>query len=332
MKENYRIFFVSLVLVTFFFLLWGGLSETMAAEKIVLKFAPGQYGDHPYHKMAVKFKEELEKRNNKVVVNIFPGVQLGSERDLFESLQLGTVEIGSITSAITARFVPGFKVFSLPFLFKDYNHLFRVMDSDIGERLAGDLEKAGVIKLSYAYGGTRDLYSNMPIRNLEELKGKKIRTMEDKILVATWNTLGALATPMPWGDLPLGLKQGVVDGAEGTGATYRSYKLFENSPHFTRIVYVFLWKNIMMSKKTWDKLPDDVRSDVMAASKVAEEYERKLFVETENTLFAELQKKYGVTLYNPADLEEWRKQAAAVYEKHAKELGGMDYIREIQSK
>ena len=197
------------------------------------------------------------------------------------------------------------------------------------QRLAKDMKKAGLIKLGYVYGGSRDLYSRIPIRNLKELKGKKIRTMENKILIDTWNALGAMATPIPWGDVYLSLKQGVVDGGEGTGASYRSMKFFESSPHYTRINYVFSWHNFMMSKKRWDKLPSDVRKDVMATAKIAQKYERKLFVDTEKSLFDDLQKNYGVKLYHP-DLDKWTQRITSVYEKNAKAMGGMDYINKIK--
>ena len=322
--------FVVLILGITVLLISGGYSESPAAEKISFKFGHVLQTDHPYHKMALKFKEELETRNKNCVVNIFPAKQLGNERDLVEGLQMGSVDISTITSALTAGFVPGFKVFSLPFLFQDANHLFRVMDSDIGEKLTKDMEKAGLIKLGFVYGGSRDLYGSVPMRNLQELKGKKIRTMENKILVGTWNALGAIATPIPWGDVYLSLKQGVVDGGEGTGASYRSMKFFESSPHYTRINYVFSWHNFMMSKIKWNKLPDDVKKDILDVAKIAQDYERKLFVKEEKSLFNDLAQNYGVNIYTPKDLDQWREKIIGVYKGNADKVGGMDYIKKVQ--
>ena len=326
----YKTFFKGIIFTGMVCLIFSGFSGVQAAEKITFKFGHVLQTDHPYHMMALKFKEELEKRNQNCVVNIFPAKQLGNERDLVEGLQMGSVDISTITSALTAGFVSGFKVFSLPFLFKDANHLFRVMDSDIGAKLSKDMEGAGLIKLGFVYGGSRDLYGRQPIRNLKELKGKKVRTMENKILVNTWNTLGAIATPIPWGDVYLSLKQGVVDGAEGTGASYRSMKFFESSPHYTRINYVFSWHNFMISKIKWNKLPADVKRDLMAAAKIAQDYERELFVNEEKSLFKDLEKNHGVKLYHPKDLDQWRSNIKNVYEENAGKVGGMDYIQKIQ--
>lgn len=325
-----RPYYKVLIFAAMIFLIFGGFSVAPAGEKIKFKFGHVLQTDHPYHKMALKFKEELEKRNKNCVVNIFPAKQLGNERDLVEGLQMGTVDISTITSALTAGFVPGFKVFSLPFLFEDANHLFRVMDSDIGKQLVKDMDKAGLIKLGFVYGGSRDLYARVRIRNLKELKGKKIRTMENKILVKTWNALGAIATPIPWGDVYLSLRQGVVDGGEGTGASYRSMKFFESSPHYTRISYVFSWHNFMISKTKWNKLPANVKKDVMAAAEIAQAYERKLFVDEEKSLFKDLEQSHGVKIYHPKDLNQWRENIKSVYDENAASVGGMDYIRKIQ--
>ncbi|MCJ7772130.1 MAG: TRAP transporter substrate-binding protein [Desulfobacterales bacterium] len=319
-----------IVIFAVMFFLCGFMATDASAEKITLKFGHVLETGHPYHKMALMFKEEVEKRQPGVTINIFPANQLGNERDLVEGLQIGSVDISTITSALTAGFVPGFKVFSLPFLFKDTDHLFRVMDSDIGKKLEKDMEKAGLIKLGYVYGGSRDLYASVPIQNIDELKGKKIRTMENKILVDTWNTLGAIATPIPWGDVYLSLKQGVVDGAEGTGASYRSMKFFDSSPHYTRINYVFSWHNFMMSKLTWNKLSSAVQKDIMEAAALAQAYERKLFVETEKNLFDDLAKNYGVKIYFPPNMDKWREKIKNVYEGNAKSVGGMDLIKQIQ--
>jgi len=329
-SDNKKLKVLTLLVLAAAFVL-AGPGASMAANKTVLKFGHVLQIDHPYHMMALKFKSELEKRSPEVVVNIFPAKQLGNERDLVEGLQLDTVQISTITSALTAGFVPGFKVFSLPFLFRDTEHLFKVMDSQIGADLVDDMAKAGLIKLGYCYGGSRDLYSREPIQNLADLDGKKIRTMENKILIDTWNALGAIATPIAWGDVYLSLKQGVVDGAEGTGASYRSMKFYESSPHYTRINYVFSWHNFMMSKKAWDKLPKKVQQDVMAAAKIARDYERKLFVDTEKSLFKDLQDKHGVKIYYPKDIAKWREKAAVVYKANAKKVGGMDYISKIQA-
>ncbi len=306
-------------------------SDSGDQEPIVLKFAHVLQTDHPYHEMALRFKEELERAAPRVEVQIFPAGQLGNERELIEGLQLGTVDVSTITSSVTANFVPGFKVFSLPFIFRDADHLFAVMDSPIGDRMAEELEAVNLIKLGYAYGGSRDLYGSVPMTNLEELQGRKVRTMENEILIDTWNTLGAIATPIPWGEVYLSLKQKVVDGGEGTGVSFRSMKFYDTATYYSRINYVFSWHNFMMSGSTWDGFDAELQAKIMDAAEIAQDYERELFVEQEAALFDELTSQYGVQVVSPADIDLWRERVLPVYEKNADAVGGMDLIREIMS-
>ncbi|MBU8912849.1 MAG: TRAP transporter substrate-binding protein [Spirochaetales bacterium] len=310
-----------------------GAEESDSAEQdpIVLKFAHVLQTDHPYHLMALKFEEELEQADPRVDVQIFPAGQLGNERELIEALQLGTVDVSTITSSVTANFVPGFKVFSLPFIFRDADHLFSVMDSPIGDRMAEELESVNLIKLGYAYGGSRDLYGSVPMTNLEELRGRKVRTMENAILIDAWNTLGAIATPIPWGEVYVSLKQEVVDGGEGTGVSFRSMKFYDVATYYSRINYVFSWHNFMMSGNTWNEFDAELQAKIMDAAEIAQDYERAVFVEQEAALFDELSSQYGVQVVIPEDIDLWREQVLPVYEKNADEVGGMDLIREIMS-
>lgn len=301
----------------------------VASRKTILRFGHVLQTDHAYHLMALHFKEELEKLTDAVEVQIFPAGQLGNERDLVEGLQIGTVDISTITSALTGGFVPGFKVFSLPFLFRDFDHMFAVMDGPIGDRLEKEMEKAGLIKLGFVSGGSRSFYSRMPIRSLAELRGKKIRTMEDPIYVDTWNALGALATPIPWGDVFLSLQQGIVDGAEGALISYHSMRFYEPAPYVTVINYIFSWHNFMMSKRTWDRLTPDVRAAIKKAAHSAQEWERAYVSKFEEDLIDLLQREHNVTLFYPEDIEEWRKAVVPVYEKRAADVGGMALIQQI---
>jgi TRAP-type transport system periplasmic protein len=304
--------------------------EVFANADYVLTFGHVLQTDHAYHLMAEEFKKELEESSNgRVEVQIFPAGQLGNERDLVEGLQLGTVDISTITSALTASFVPEFKVFSLPFLFRDFEHMYAVMDSPIADQMAEDMKEKGLIKLGFVSGGSRSMYSLEPTRNLDELQGKKIRTMEDPIYLDTWNALGALATPIPWGDVYLSLDQGIVDGAEGALISYLSMGFYDPSPHITVINYIFSWHNFMMSEITWNKLPEDIQELVLEAAYKAQEFERQYVLELEEELLDILRDEHGATIYYPDDIEEWRAAVSDIYEKRADEVGGMDLIEAI---
>lgn len=323
LRSSTILFFVAL-------LVFGWVGEHASARQ-VLRFAHVQQTDHAYHLMAERFKEELEKRLPDVEVQIFPAGQLGNERDLLEALQIGSVDISTITSALTSGFVPAFSVFSLPFLFDDFDHMYAVMDSPIGDRLAEELEKAGFVKLGYVSGGSRSMYARRPVQSLPDLRGMKIRTMEDPTYVETWNALGALATPVPWGDVYLSLQQGIVDGAEGALISYQSMGFYDPAPHVTVINYVFSWHNFMMSKRTWDRLSPEVQAAVKEAADIAAQWEREYVKQWEEELLDVLKNEHGATIIFPEDMEEWRKAVQVIYEQKADQVGGLELIEAIRN-
>lgn len=303
------------------------VANAQAADK-VLKFGHVLQLDHPYHKMALKFKDELESRNVGLKVKVFPASQLGNESTLIEGLQIGSVDVSTITSAVTANFVPEFQVFSLPFIFRDAGHLFRVMDSEIGDRMAAKMLDAGLVKLGYGYGGTRDLYTHKPVRSLVDLKGQKIRTMKTTAIVDTWNALGAIATPIAWPEVPVSLKQKLIDGGEGTGVSYKSMTFYKDAKYFTRLAYIFSWHNFMMSKVVFDGLTPEQQRAVKDAGKMAEVYERQVFLDQEAALFEELKGK-GAEIIMPTDRTKWVEAIGAVYDKNADKVGGRERINAI---
>lgn len=300
------------------------------AEARVLKFAHVLQTNHPYHDMALRFKEELEARDVGLSVEIFPASQLGNESELISGLQLGSVDVSTITSAVTSNFVPEFRVFSLPFMFRDAGHLFRVMDGEIGDEMAGRMLDAGLVKLGYGYGGTRDLYTSKAVNELADLEGLKIRTMKNSAIIDTWNALGAIATPVAWSDVPVSLKQGLIDGGEGTGVSYRSMAFYEDTRYFTRLAYIFSWHNLMMSKMTFDSLTGEQQRAVLDAAKIAETYERTTFLDQEKALFDDLADK-GAEIITPRDRAEWIARIKDVYATNADDVGGLERIEAIQN-
>lgn len=302
----------------------------VAQEPVSITFGHVLQKDHPYHAMAVRFAEEVEKRAPEIDVKIFPAGQLGDEKALIEGLQTGSVDVATVTSAVTANFVPQFKAFSLPFLFRDTDHLFAVMDSDIGDELAQQMETKGLVKLGYGYGGARDLYTQVPVQNLEDLQGVRVRTMQNPAIVATWDKLGAVPTPISWNDVYVSLQQKLVQGGEGTGVSYKSMNFNKVAPHFTRINYILSWHNLMMSKSKFDQLTPAQQTAVLEAGEIAANFERDLFLERETELFDDLQ-QMGVKVYTPTDAPEWSAKAADVIAAEADNVGGKAWIERIQA-
>lgn len=305
------------------------LSLPTALDARTLVLAHVLQEDHPYHLMAERFAEEIAARDVGLSVEIYPAGQLGNERTLLEGLQTGAVDITTVTSAVTANFVPEFAALSLPFIFRDADHLFAAMDGEVGEELAEALRREGLVKLGFGYGGVRDLYSHDPIAVLDDLAGQRIRTIENPVVVEAWERLGAAPTPIAWGDVYVSLQQRLVDGAEGTGVSYRSMGFDALAPHFTRINYIFSWHNFILAASTFDALDEAQQAAVLEAGDIAVRFQREVFLAQEEALFEELMAE-GITIHEPADMDDWIALIEPLFEAQAPELGGIDWINRIR--
>lgn len=297
-----------------------------------LKFGHAFHKDHPYYDMALKFKEELEKRSKTLRVDLFPACQLGNERDLLEGLQIGSVDISVVTSALVADFIRGFRALHMPFLIRDAQHLLKVMDGETGDMLAQELQKYGFIKLGYCYSGSRNLFCRRPVRSADKLQGLKIGTAGgNKILTSTWEAFGATVVLMSPNDIQPALLKGRVDAVEGTIINYKAMKLYEVAPYLVKIMYAFDWHNFLMSGATWEELSEKEKQDVLGAARSAQDHERTLYVKTENDLLEELQADYGIDVFVPGDIEQWKIRTEKIYETYTGDAGGPDYIEVIKS-
>ena len=170
------------------------------------------YGGRDYSDKIVE-----EKTNGDIKVEIYPNNQLGESRSVLEGIQLGTVQMAQVTGPMLS-FVPELVVFELPFLFRDRDHMYAVMDSEIGKSLNPSFEKRGFHSLGYGDVGLRHILTvDKQINSIEDLKGLKIRTMGNPAHLAAFKAFGANPLPMAYGELYTALEQKVIDGAELNG-------------------------------------------------------------------------------------------------------------------
>jgi len=187
------------------------------------------------HQAMVILGEELEKiSEGKLKVNIYPSSQLGGERECLELLQIGSLDITKVSAAVLENFIPEYKVFSIPYIFRDKAHMFSVFDSEVGANLLLKGEKYRLRGLTFYDAGSRSFYmKENPINSPEDLVGKKIRVQKSNMAVAMVNDLGGAPTPISWGELYTALQQGVVDGAENNPPSFYTSKHFEICKFFS---------------------------------------------------------------------------------------------------
>lgn len=300
-----------------------------AGEKVTLKIGHVLDTKHPYHLGAEHFAKRLkELAGNRLDPQVFPSSQLGNEREMVEAIQFGTMESAGVTSAVVSRFVRELEIFNLPFLFRDFAHVYKVLDSPYGEELNQAALKKGLRILGYWVGGTRSVYARKPIGDLASLKGLKIRTIETPMVLATWKALGTIPTPTPFSEVYTAIQQGMVDGGEGNVISYNSMKFDEVAPYLSHIKYLNTITPLIIGEKFFQAQPPDVQKAILQAGKESVAVERKANEDDESKIVDTLRAK-GRTVVIP-DIAPFQKAVQPIYEQYGATIG-LDRIRWVQN-
>lgn len=281
-----------------------------------------------FHLAATKFKELTEKyTNGEVKVTIFPNAVLGDERTLLERMKMGIVDSAIITNGPFINFVPRFGAIDLPFLFRDPQHAYAVLDGPIGDQLFAEAEKQGWKGLAWAERGFRNLTnSKHAVNSPTDMKGLKIRLMQNPIYVDSFKALGANAVPMAWTEALTALQQGTIDGQENPLNVIVSFKLYDSQKYMTITRHAYAPAPLIMSMKTWDKLKPAQKDAVMKAAKEAAQFERDFNNASEAQWMKDLTAK-GMQIATPS-LKPFLEAVKPVYAKYAAEYG-QDFLDAI---
>jgi len=281
-----------------------------------------------FHLAATKFKELTEKyTNGEVKVTIFPNAVLGDERTLLERMKMGIVDAGIITGGPFVNFVPKFGAIDLPFLFRDPAHAYAVLDGSIGDQLFAELEKQGWKGLSWAERGFRNLTnSKRAVNSPEDMKGLKIRLMQNPIYVDSFKALGANAVPMAWTEALTALQQKTIDGQENPLNVIVSFKLYESQKYMTITRHAYAPAPLIMSLMTWKKLKPAQQEAVLKAAREAAQIERDFNNANESQWEKELESK-GMIISKP-NLKPFLDAVKPVYEQYSAQFG-KDFIDAI---
>ena len=298
-------------------------------EPIEIRLAHVVNEQDGFHIAAEKFKEVVEERTDGVVsVEIFPNAQLGDERTLLESMQIGTVDMGVITNGPVANFVEEIAVFELPFLFPSREAAYEVLDGPVGQDLLDELERVNLKGLAYAERGFRNLTNSRgPVTEPADLDGLKLRVMENPVYVDTFRELGANAVPMAWTEALTAMQQGTIDGQENPVNVIHSFELNETQTHMTLSRHTYAPAIFVMGMPVWNELPEPVQGVIEDAAQEAAEYERQVNEEMEAEQLAEL-KAAGMEVVEDADLEAFRTAVGPVYDKYSDRFG--EYLIRIR--
>ena len=253
-----------------------------------------------------------ERTNGQVEVQIFASEQLGSNAEMIEMVEMGSLDAMMLPSGQQANYCPKFKALSLPFLFSDYDHVYKVLDGEIGQELLEGLSDHNMIQLAYWENGLRQFTNNVrPINTPADMNGLKFRTPEDALTVAIFAAYGASASPFAFSELYLALQQGTFDGQENPVANIYANNFQNVQKYLTMVNYQYQPKDMIFSLTTWNKLPADLQQIIQEAAIEFGAEHRQAIRDNEDAQLAEL-KAAGMEVGYP-DTAPFIEQAQSVY-------------------
>jgi tripartite ATP-independent transporter DctP family solute receptor len=291
--------------------------------QLQLKLATMTPASHTYNLGAQRFADLIRERTNgRIQITVYPDGQLGKgERELLEALQQGTVDLYVGSTGPVGGFSPSMMIVDIPFLFRDYAHVDKVLDGPIGRQLLDDLEKAGLKGLAFWENGFRNLTnSKKPVRTPEDAKGLKIRTMENQVHITAWKAAGVIPTPMAWSEVFGALQQKVVDGQENPVAVVYTSKLYEVQKYLSMTQHVYSPAPIIMSLKKWQGLSKEDQELFLKTAQEVASWQRKLGRDEEEKMLVELEQK-GMTVIRDVDKDAWQKAMQPAFEEFSRQFG-----------
>ena len=279
---------------------------------------------------ATAFAEDLAKRTGgRFKIEHFPGGALGGEREMVEQVQLGTLDLVVVSTGTVSNFVPETGIVDIPFLFRDSAHARAVLDGPIGQDLLVKFPARGLIALAWGEQGFRHLTnSKRAVNSPADLKGLKIRTMENAVHITAFRTLGALPTPMAWPEVIPGLQQGTIDGQENPISVITSAKLSQVQKNLTLTRHVYSPALFIVSPKIYNSLSAADKKAFVDAAKAGGAAMRKFVDEVERKGVDELMRQ-GMQIVPKVDTAKFQASLAPAYAEYAKKYGqaNIDRIR-----
>jgi len=305
---------------------------SVRAESLTLRFALIPGDTFPYMDGARKFKELVEARSKgDIKVLIFPGGQLGNEREINEAILEGAIQIG-VGAGAMANLAPIYNIVQVPFLIQGQKHMAAVADGPIGRKLAQMIEKQGGFRvLGWFSTGDSPLETvRKPVRTPADLEGVKMRVIETPVLVDAMKALGANPTPMPYTEVYTGMKQGVIEGAHLDVLSVDTLKIYEIAKYMTdwdQITFVSEPRPVIMNAKYFDSLSATRQKLIREAMREAAVHERQVFADKMGAIREKLRAQ-GVTI-TQVDAKAFTEKVRPVWDKYAAKLDAQDLLAAI---
>lgn len=312
---------------------WGLRRQKAAVPEYVFNYAENQAENYPTTQGAYYFADLVKERTGgRIEILIHSGAELGTESEVLRQMRYGGIDFARVSISQLAEVVPDMNILQLPYLYRDEEHMWKVLDSEIGEHFLKIPEESGLVGLSWYGAGVRNFYTTKKaITCLEDLKGMVIRVQESQLMSDMVEALGASAAQIAYGDVYSSLEQGNVDGAENNWPSYESMRHYEVAKYYTLDEHARVPEMQIISQHTWDRLSPEDQEIVRACAQESSLLERELWAERVNES-REAAVAGGAQIIEISDQEKerFRKAMEKVYNKYAREHA--DIIRQIAEK
>lgn len=308
-------------------------SFSMAMEKkgdtIILKSAcDHQEGYSTVEGLRLMSKLTETWTHGRIKIEVYPGAVLGSEKESIEQTQMGVIDINRVSISPVISVYPKMAVFALPYIFASREHMWTVLEGEIGQAMLAELEKVGFIGLAYMDSGARSFYTvKKPINSPADLKGMKVRTQKSEVMMDMVTAMGGKPEPMAFEEVYSALQTGVIDGAENNPPSYYETSHYEIAKYYSLDGHAMVPEILLMSAKTWSALSDSDKQIIKMAAVAAQELQRKLWLKDEVTAMNKVIEA-GCKINTP-EKGPFMEAVKPVYEKYASEY--LELIEKIQS-
>jgi len=301
-----------------------------AGPKWNWKLASVLNASHPVNKSLAFFCDRVgELTKGQVKITLFPGGQLGQEADYLQGCRVGSIEVTKISASPLAQYAARMNAFSLPFIFRNAAHEFKVVDGKIGDQLFGDLEASGFKGLCYMDAGFRSFSTrDKPVRVPADLKGLKVRVQQSKLMLDMVASFGATAVPLGMSDVYTALQTKVIDGWENNEPTVLQANMQEVCKYFSYTRHSAVPDVLIMNYTLYNSLPLPIQNAIMQASHEAAAMQRKIWANMMGDTITQLKQK-GMIFNEVDNIKDFQKTVQPVVKQYEKQIGS-GLIKQIQ--
>lgn len=309
------------------------LSASVSFGAVTLKLGHIAEPENPYGQGADHFANLVKERTKgEVIIQVYPSSQLGNQRDLVEGLTFGTVDMTLTGTAVLGNFIPEVAVFDLPFVFRDIPHAYKALDT-VGMDLCKKGEGRGMITLAIWENGVRHMTNNKrPIKTPEDMKGLKMRVMEQPVYIEMMKALGASPTPMAMSELYTALQKGVIDGQENPLAHIATKRFYEVQKYISLTGHTYASEPLLISTVSWKKLTPEQQQIVRQAALDTRDWQRELCRNLEGTFLKVIKDSGKSEVNDDVDKAAFANATKSVWKLYSDKFGtaNIDAIQNVK--